>query len=81
MISVHSQDQVILLPVLGEIFFLVINDMVCPKRAHHLQIPRAAHRRDFRPERFGNLHGKRSHTTRGAIDQNLLPWLNVSFVA
>src|SRR5512139_3131218 len=33
------------------------------------------------PERFGNLHGKGSNTTRRAVDQHLLPRLNVSIVA
>jgi len=45
------------------------------------QIPRTAHRGDFSPKRFGDLHGKSSHTTRGAINQNLLTVLNVPFVA
>jgi hypothetical protein len=52
----------------------------CPQRVHHFQVPRASHRGDFRPKRFGDLHGECSHTTGGAINQNLLPWLNVSIV-
>src|SRR3989304_5920912 len=81
MISVHGQDQVVLLPVLGEVFSLVIDDMICSKGAHHFQVPGTAHRGDFSPKRFSDLHGKSSHTTRGAINQNLLPWMKVSFVA
>src|SRR3989304_4854094 len=81
MISVSSKNKVILLPILGEIFFGVVNDMVCPNRARLVQIPRAAHGCDFSPERFGYLHRKRSHPTRCPIDQNLLPRMNLSFIA
>src|SRR3990172_2795245 len=78
----HSiKNQVITLSVFGEIFLRVINDLVCANRAHHVQIPRAAHASDFSLERFGNLHRKRTHTTGRTINQNLLPRLNLSFIA
>ena len=70
-----------MLPIFGEIFLRVINDMVCTNRAHHVHIPGAAHGRDFGPERFGNLHRKRPHTTRRTINQHLLSRLNLSFIA
>src|SRR5579859_223512 len=81
MISVSSKNQVITLPILGEIFLSVINDLVCPNRAHHVHIPRAAHASHFSPERFGNLHRKRTNATRRTMNQDLLPWLNLSFIA
>src|SRR2546426_10135822 len=81
MISVNSKNQVIPLTISGEIFLSIINDMVCPNRAHYVQIPRAAYGGDFSPKRFGNLHRKRTHTTTRTINQNLLPWLNLSFIA
>src|SRR2546423_4116318 len=81
MISVHGQNQVITLPIFGEIFLHVINDVVCPNRAHHVHIPRAAYAGDFSSKCFGNLHRKRPHTARCTIDQHLLSWLNVSLVA
>src|SRR5436309_10235454 len=81
MISVHSKNEVIPLPIFGEIFLGVINDLVCANRAYHVHIPRAAHASDFSPERFGNLHRKRPHTTRRTINQHLLSWLNASLVA
>src|SRR2546429_1694481 len=81
MISVNSKNEVIPLPIFGEIFWGVINDMFCPNRAHHVHIPRAAHASHFSPERFGNLHRKRSHTTRRTMNQHLLSWLNLSFSA
>lgn len=81
MISVHSKNQVVLLPAFGEIFPGVVNDMVCPERASLVQIPSAAHGRDFSTERFGNLHGKRPHPTGCTLNQNLLPRLNVPLFA
>jgi hypothetical protein len=36
-------------------------------------IPRAANTGHVRPERFGDLHGERTHTSRRSVDQNLLP--------
>src|SRR5258708_23561694 len=81
MISVPRTTQVITLPISGGIFLRVINDMVCTNRAHSGQIPRAAYGGDFSPERFGKLHRKRTHTTTRTMNQNLLPLLNVSFIA
>src|SRR6266566_3615616 len=81
MISVHSKNQVIPLPISGEIFLRVINDMVCTHRAHSVHIPRAAYGGDFSPKRFGKLYRKRTYTTRRTMNQNLLPWLNLSFIA
>src|SRR5258708_32437318 len=81
MISVHGQTQIILLPIAGEIFFCIVNDMVCTHRACHVQIPRATHGRDFSPERCGYLHRERTDPTRRTVDQNLLPRLYLSFIA
>src|SRR6266516_5566170 len=81
MISVHSKNQVIPLPIVGEIFLRVINDVVCTNRAHYVHIPFAEYGGDFSPKRFGKLYRKRTYTTRRTMNQNLLPWLNVSFIA
>src|SRR5436309_16015342 len=81
MISVHRKNEVIALPIFGEIFLGVINDLVCANRAHHVYIPRAAHGSDASPERFGKLHRKRSHTTTRTINQHLLSELYLSFRA
>ena len=45
-----------------------------------IQIPCAAHGRDFGAERFGDLHCKRPHPTGRPIDQNLLPRLNFPLI-
>src|SRR5215212_1271546 len=81
MISVGGEDQVIVLPILGEILPSVIYDMVCTYRAHHVHLARAAHTGYLGPERFGDLHGERTHTTGRAVDQNLLTLLDLSFIA
>src|SRR6266487_6074562 len=81
MISVHSKNQVISPPISGEIFLRVINDMVCTNRAHYVQIPCAAYGGDFSPKRFGKLYRKGTYTTTRTINQNLLPLLNLSFIA
>ena len=54
--------------------------MVCANRSRRVHIPRAAHGSDSSPERFGNLDRKCTHTTRRAINQNLVAWLDPSLV-
>ena len=55
--------------------------MAGPKRARHLQVPRAAYPRHFRPECLGELYGERSHPARSALDQHFLARLDIPFVA
>src|SRR5579871_95699 len=81
MIAIRGQNQVIRLPLLGDIFPRVINDVVGSKGAHHLDIACAAHSSDFCPQGFGKLYGERSHPARGTINQHPLPWLNLPFIA
>ena len=68
-----------LLPVLGEIFYLVIDNVICSQGAYRFQFPRTAHRGDFIPKRFGDLHGKCSAAAGCAINQNLLFRLSAPF--
>src|SRR6266566_10023397 len=81
MISVHRKNQVIPLPISGEIFVRVINDVVCTNRARDVHIPRAADGGDVSPKCFSKLHRKRTYTTRCPMNQHLLPILNVTFIA
>ena len=81
MIPVRGQDQVVLLPTAGEIFFAVIDDMPRPDRPHHFHVARAAHARYFSPERPGDLHGKQADPAGGAVNQHLLPGLNAALIA
>src|SRR5712671_4453679 len=64
-----------------EILSGVINDVICADGSDHLNVPRTAHARNVRAERFGDLHSEGTHAARGAVDQDLLPRLNFSFVA
>src|SRR5713101_3356180 len=68
-------------PTLSEILLGVINDMVCADGSDHVHIPRAAHTGHVRAERLGDLHSERTHASRRAVDQDLLPRLNPSFIA
>src|SRR5260370_22433198 len=54
--------------------------MVCTNRSCDVHIPGAAYGSDFSPERFGNLDRECTHTTRGAINQNLVAWLDPSLI-
>ena len=49
-IAHRTVNQIILLPILGEIFLRVINDLVCPNRVRQIHIPRAAYGGDFSPK-------------------------------
>src|SRR5216683_897389 len=80
-ISHRIVNHVVMLPIFGEIFLRVINDVVCANRADHLQIPCATHASDCGPERLGDLHRKRPHPTRRTIHQNLLPGVDLSLIA
>src|SRR5262249_56103125 len=85
MVAVHRHDQIIplplLAPLLGEIFLRVVDDLVRAKSGCLVHIPRATHGRDLRSERLGDLHGKGSYASRGALNYDLLSPPNVSFVS
>src|SRR5207247_6783895 len=80
-ISYRIENQVVMLPIPGEIFLRIVNDMICANRAHHVQVPRAAYAGDFDPECFGELHRKRTHATTGAVNPNLLSGVDVPRIA
>src|SRR5271165_1434028 len=80
MMGIRAHDQIVTLPAPREIFLSVINDMVCANRSRDVYIPGAAHGSDFRPERFGDLDRKCTHTARRAINQNLVAWLDPSLI-
>src|SRR5437667_4329239 len=80
MVPGNVEDQVILLPISGEVLAGVIDDPVGAKRPDHVHVPRAAHRSHVRSERLGDLHGERTHASRRTVNQDLLPRPNVSLV-
>ena len=75
------EDEVVSLLAVCEVLLGVVDDVVCADRSDHVRVLPTAHAGHFRSERFGDLYGERSYATRGAIDQHLLPWLYLSFVA
>src|SRR6266487_3082539 len=78
MVANIIEDHVVTLVALGEILFCVIDDVVGANGSDQIEIPRAANRRYIRAERLGDLHGKCPNTSGRAVDQNLLPGLNLS---
>src|SRR5919112_1592305 len=73
--------QIVLFSVLGEVFLGVINNMVCAKRAHKVLLAGVIHPSYLGPVYFGKLHRNRTGTTTGAINQNPLSRLDLSFIA
>src|SRR6266498_6002019 len=80
MICCNVTDQVVTLPVSGEVFLGIVDEMICADRADHVQIRRAGYSRHLGPEGFGNLHSKCSHATTRTVDQYFLPGLDLSMV-
>ena len=78
MVSHAIEHEVVSLTAPGEIFVGVVDDMVGADRSDQVHISRAAHTGHVRAERFGDLHGERTHTSRRTVDQDLLAWLNPS---
>src|SRR2546426_4301825 len=81
MVSHDVENHIVMLPTGGEVLLRVVNDPICADGSHHFNVPRTAYSRDFRAQPLGYLHGERAHATRGTIDQDLLPRLNLSLVA
>src|ERR1700733_2897458 len=81
MIRVRRKNQIVTRTVLREVLSTVVDDMGCAKRPRSDHIPRAAYGCYFGPEPFCNLDSKCTHSTRRAIDQNLLTWPDPSLVA
>src|SRR5262245_26968130 len=75
------EHQVVTLPGQSEVVAHVIDDVVRAKRAHELDVPRAAHGGHFRSERLGNLDGKRADSAGRAVDQDPLSRLKPTLVA
>src|SRR5205085_9009012 len=75
------EDEVEAVPVSGEVFTCVIDDMVSADRADHLYVPRATHAGHLAAERFADLHGECTDAPRATVDQDLLPWLALALVA
>src|SRR6266704_4571622 len=75
------ENQVVTLFTFGEILAPVINDVIRPDGSDHLHIPRAAYSGHRCAERLGDLHSESTHTSGSAVNQDLLPRLNLSLAA
>src|SRR5437867_1968324 len=81
MVSHEVEDNIVVLAIAGEIFSLVIDDVVCTDGADHFHVPGTANASHVGTKRFGDLYGERTHASGGAINQDLPAGLNVSLVA
>src|SRR5207253_2311429 len=80
-VSHRVVDDVVPLPAVGEILLCVIDDMVRADRADQVHIPGAAHAGYLGAEYLRDLHGEGPHTSRSAIDQDLLSRLDLCLIA
>ena len=74
-------DQVVARSVPAEVVDGVVDDAVGADRVHRLDVRRAAHARDLRTERLGDLHREGAHAAGGTVDQHALPCLDPAVVA
>src|SRR5260370_36256851 len=81
MVGKAVENQVVTLPTLGEILLAVINDPICADGSDHVHIPRTGYAGHICAEGPGDLHGERTPASPCTVNQDLLPWLNVSLVA
>src|SRR6266566_863063 len=78
-LAYHVKNHIIGFTVFGEICLRVINDLVCPNRAQHVQFPCAVHGSHFSSEVPGKLYRKRPDTSTGTMNQDLFSTLDMSF--
>ena len=81
MVSDRVENYVVMLTTLGEVLLGVINHPSRTEGSNEVHIPRTAYAGHIRAERLGDLHGKRAHASRRAVNQDPLPWLNLCLVA
>src|SRR6266542_6945052 len=75
------ENQVVTLRAFGEILLGVVNDAIRADGPHHVYLRRTAYAGHICAEGLGDLHCERAHASSGAVDQDLLPRPNLSFVA
>src|SRR5215210_7060236 len=76
----NIKNQIVLFSISGEVFSGVIDYMVRAKRAHEVQLAGVIHPSHLSPVQFGKLNCKCTGAAAGAINQNLLPRLDPSFI-
>ena len=65
----------------GEVVLGVVDDVVGADGSNQVHVSRAAHPGHFRSECLGDLHGERTHASRGTVDQDLLARFDLSLVS
>ena len=65
----------------GEVLARVVDDMIRPDGSDHLHLRGAAHAGYPSAERFGDLHGVRTHPPRGTDYSDVLPRFDPPVVA
>src|SRR5438309_9014077 len=81
MIPNKVEDQIITLIGFSEIFVGVVDHVICADRAYQIEIPRTTYAGHLGAERFSYLHRKGPNAARRSVNQDLLPWLNLSLIA
>ena len=74
------EDQVVAASGPGEVLPRVVDDAAGAERAHELQLLCVVNPGDLGPGQLGQLHGVHARATAAAVDQDLLPGLNLSLV-
>ena len=74
------EDDVVPLPALGDVRCGVVDDLVGAERPDEIDLARAAHPGDVRPERLGDLHRVRPHATARADDERPLARLHAALL-
>ena len=72
--------QVISRCALGEVLPGVVDHLVGTQRRHHVQVPAAAHSRDFGPQGFGDLDRERAYAACRPVHQDMLACVDRAFV-
>src|SRR5580658_3149211 len=81
MVPGKIENQVITLLTVCEIFFGVVDRVLCSERSNQLRIMRAAYASHMRAKDLGKLYAKCSYASRRAIDEDMLASLDLSFIA
>src|SRR5580704_2611975 len=75
------ENQIITLPAFGEILLGIVNDPIRADGSDHVHILRTAYTDHMCAEPLSYLHSERTHASRCAVNQHLLPGLNLSLIA
>jgi len=71
-ISGHVEDEIVALATAREVIDGVVDDLVCPQRADHIQLGRAVDAGHVRAQCLGDLHGEGTHAPTRTIDEDAL---------